>query len=86
MLSCQGTENAGCDFSGQKAGLERNGQGPDGTRVFGRCIASGKDDAQSAPAGSEVADGPYNVILDQVTNGVAVRAAVLFLLLGGKNS
>ena len=33
---------------------------------------------------SEVADGPYNVILDQVTNGVAVRMAVLFLLLGGE--
>ena len=32
---------------------------------------------------SEVADGPYNVILDQVTNGVAVRMAILFLLLGG---
>ncbi len=32
---------------------------------------------------SEVADGPYNVILDQVTNGVAIRMAVLFLLLGG---
>ena len=35
---------------------------------------------------SEVADGPYNVILDQVTNGVAVRSALLFLLLGGKSS
>ncbi|MFH1825720.1 MAG: aspartate carbamoyltransferase catalytic subunit [bacterium] len=35
---------------------------------------------------SEVADGPYNVILEQVTNGVAVRAAILFLLLGGKDS
>ncbi len=35
---------------------------------------------------SEVADGPYNVILEQVTNGVAVRAALLFLLLGGKSS
>jgi aspartate carbamoyltransferase catalytic subunit len=34
---------------------------------------------------SEVADGPYNVILDQVKNGVAIRMAVLFLLLGGKN-
>jgi aspartate carbamoyltransferase catalytic subunit len=33
---------------------------------------------------SEVADGPYNVILDQVTNGVAVRMAVFYLLLGGK--
>jgi aspartate carbamoyltransferase catalytic subunit len=32
---------------------------------------------------SEVADGPSSVILDQVTNGVAVRMAVLYLLLGG---
>jgi aspartate carbamoyltransferase catalytic subunit len=32
---------------------------------------------------SEVADGPFSVILDQVTNGVAVRMAVLYLLLGG---
>lgn len=32
---------------------------------------------------SEVADGPYSIILDQVTNGVAIRMAVLFLLLGG---
>lgn len=31
----------------------------------------------------EVADGPYSVILDQVTNGVAVRMAILYLLLGG---
>ncbi|MFC1808390.1 aspartate carbamoyltransferase catalytic subunit [Candidatus Omnitrophota bacterium] len=30
----------------------------------------------------EVADGPYSVILEQVTNGIAVRMAVLFLLLG----
>ncbi len=35
---------------------------------------------------SDVADGPYNLILEQVTNGVAVRAALLFLLLGGKPS
>jgi len=33
---------------------------------------------------SEVADGPYQIILDQVTNGVAVRMAVLYLL-GTKN-
>lgn len=33
---------------------------------------------------SEVADGPYNVILEQVTNGVAVRTAILLLLLGGR--
>jgi len=31
----------------------------------------------------EVADGPYSVILDQVTNGVAVRMALLYLLAGG---
>jgi aspartate carbamoyltransferase catalytic subunit len=30
----------------------------------------------------EVADGPHSVILEQVTNGVAVRMAVLWLLLG----
>lgn len=29
---------------------------------------------------SEVADGPFQIILDQVTNGVAVRMAVLYLL------
>jgi aspartate carbamoyltransferase catalytic subunit len=28
----------------------------------------------------EVADGPQSAILDQVTNGVAVRMAVLWLL------
>ena len=32
---------------------------------------------------SEVADGPSSVILDQVSNGVAVRMAVLYLLAGG---
>ena len=31
-----------------------------------------------------VADGPYSVILDQVTNGVAVRMALLYLLIGGE--
>jgi aspartate carbamoyltransferase catalytic subunit len=31
----------------------------------------------------EVAEGPYSVILDQVTNGVAIRMALLYLLLGG---
>ena len=33
---------------------------------------------------SDVADGPHSVILDQVTNGIAVRMAVLYLLAGGK--
>jgi len=33
-----------------------------------------------------VADGPYSVILDQVANGVAVRMAVLYLLIGGAKS
>jgi len=31
----------------------------------------------------DVADGPRSVILDQVTNGVAVRMALLYLLIGG---
>lgn len=31
----------------------------------------------------DVADGPYSVILDQVSNGVAVRMALLYLLAGG---
>lgn len=30
-----------------------------------------------------VADGPYSIILDQVTNGVAVRMAILYLVAGG---
>ena len=35
----------------------------------------------------DVADGPGSVIMDQVTNGVAVRMALLYLVLGGeKNS
>lgn len=34
----------------------------------------------------DLADGPCSVILDQVTNGIAVRMAVLFLLLGGHKS
>lgn len=33
---------------------------------------------------SDVADGPFNVILEQVSNGVAVRMAILYLLLHGK--
>lgn len=31
----------------------------------------------------DIADGPYSVILDQVTNGVAVRMALLYLVTGG---
>jgi aspartate carbamoyltransferase catalytic subunit len=32
----------------------------------------------------EVADGPQSVILDQVTNGIAVRMAALYLVAGGR--
>jgi len=32
----------------------------------------------------EIADGPNSVILEQVTNGVAVRMALLYLLSGGR--
>ena len=35
---------------------------------------------------SEIADGGRSLILDQVTNGVAVRMAVLYLLAGGHDS
>jgi len=35
---------------------------------------------------SELADGAQSLILDQVTNGVAVRMAVLYLLAGGARS
>jgi aspartate carbamoyltransferase catalytic subunit len=34
----------------------------------------------------EVADGPHSVILEQVTNGVAVRMALLYLLIGGEKA
>jgi aspartate carbamoyltransferase catalytic subunit len=33
---------------------------------------------------SEIADSDRSVILEQVTNGLAVRMAVLFLISGGK--
>jgi aspartate carbamoyltransferase catalytic subunit len=32
---------------------------------------------------SDVADGSQSVILEQVTNGLAIRMAVLYLLCGG---
>jgi aspartate carbamoyltransferase catalytic subunit len=35
---------------------------------------------------SEIADGDQSVILEQVTNGLAVRMAVLFLLNGGRSA
>jgi aspartate carbamoyltransferase catalytic subunit len=31
----------------------------------------------------QLADGPRSVILEQVTNGVAVRMALLYLIMGG---
>jgi aspartate carbamoyltransferase catalytic subunit len=55
-------------------------------------IARAKDDViimhpgpinRGVEIASEVADGPFSVILDQVANGVAVRMAVLYLLAGG---
>jgi aspartate carbamoyltransferase catalytic subunit len=33
----------------------------------------------------DVADGKHSVILDQVTNGVAVRMAVLWLVSGARD-
>lgn len=34
---------------------------------------------------ADVADGEYSVILDQVTNGIAIRMAILYLLLASKD-
>jgi aspartate carbamoyltransferase catalytic subunit len=34
---------------------------------------------------SDLADGPHSIILDQVTNGVAIRMALLYLLTGGNS-
>ncbi len=34
----------------------------------------------------EAADGPFSVILEQVTNGVALRMAMFYLLAGGKRN
>lgn len=34
----------------------------------------------------DVADGPFSIILDQVTNGVAVRMALLYLVTGGSRN
>ena len=42
--------------------------------------------AAASAIASEVADGPYSVILDQVTNGVAVRMACLEALIGGRRN
>ena len=65
-------------------------------RIWGvsneRLDASGKDPLILHPGpmnrgveiDSDVADGDRSVILDQVTNGVAVRMAVLYLLAGGR--
>jgi len=35
---------------------------------------------------TDVADSPRSVVLDQVNAGVAVRMAVMYLLLGGEDS
>ena len=50
-------------------------------------LESEKYDISANEVESEVADGPRSVILEQVRNGVAVRMALLYLVLGGeKNS
>jgi aspartate carbamoyltransferase catalytic subunit len=35
---------------------------------------------------SDVVDGPYSLIYEQVTNGVAIRMAVLYLIMGGSET
>ncbi len=67
-------------------------------REYSRCfgitrdrLSSAKEDAlvmhpgpmnRGVEISQDVADGPFSVILEQVTNGVAVRMAVLYLLSG----
>jgi len=65
------------------------------SRLFGidrRRLSLAADDAilmhpgpmnRGVEVASDVADADYSVITDQVTNGVAVRMAILYLLLGG---
>jgi aspartate carbamoyltransferase catalytic subunit len=67
-------------------------------RVYGlsnKRLESAKDDVlimhpgpinRGVEIAPEVADGPYSIILDQVTNGVAVRMALLYLVAGGKRN
>jgi aspartate carbamoyltransferase catalytic subunit len=33
----------------------------------------------------DVMQGPHSMILDQVTNGIAIRMALMYLLIGGSN-
>ena len=70
-------------------------------REYSRCfclnrknIRLAKDDAlvmhpgpinRGVEIAPDIADGPASVILEQVTNGVAVRMAILYLLTGGKS-
>jgi aspartate carbamoyltransferase catalytic subunit len=70
-------------------------------REYSRCfclnrknIRLAKDDAlvmhpgpinRGVEISPDIADGPASVILEQVTNGVAVRMALLYLLTGGKS-
>ena len=60
----------------------------------GRNIRLAKDDVlvmhpgpinRGVEIAPEIADGPASVILEQVTNGVAVRMALLYLLTGGRS-
>ena len=70
------------------------------TREYSRCfgltrdrLSAARDDVlvmhpgpinRGVEISQDVADGPFSVILEQVTNGVAVRMAVLYLLSGSE--
>jgi hypothetical protein len=60
-----------------------DGRSPEARKARPDRDAPGTDE-QGVEIASDVADGPFSVILDQVTNGVAVRMAVLYLLLGAE--
>ena len=60
--------------------------------LTGRLLAAAKKDVlimhpgpinRGVEISPEIADGPGSIILEQVTNGVAVRMALLYLVAGG---
>jgi aspartate carbamoyltransferase catalytic subunit len=77
-----------------------NGTYLPGVREFSRLYGVGRERLKKAAPGAivmhpgpinrgveiadDLADDPQSVILQQVTNGVAVRMAVLYSLLGGE--
>ena len=69
--------------AGIQPGLRGGDAGAPGMGAARAVDPSPRADERGVEIDSDVADGPHSVILRQVTNGVAVRMAVLYLLAGG---